>query len=139
MPFATNGRISQDPIEGGVEISNEQYALALDGMLVGQVVMVDDGFKVVDPPASEDPETSEPDEPAYVLLKEVFINRLTTSEAESVEQVLAMDAKMRLWFNSHQYLISNSQLFHAFETAVSTVLEQGRATDLLSVDRKVEW
>ena len=48
MPYAAEGAISQDPIPGCVEITEAQYAEALDGMLAGLVVTVDDGFKVAE-------------------------------------------------------------------------------------------
>lgn len=60
MPYARNGEISHRPIEGGVEISEEDYAVALDGMLAGKVVTIDNGFSVAFPP---DPEPELPPEP----------------------------------------------------------------------------
>ena len=56
MPFAHNGQISRDPIEGGIEISDEQYKFALDGMLEGKVVSIEGGFSVNEPPPPIDPE-----------------------------------------------------------------------------------
>ena len=55
MPYAGNGRIAQDEFEGSIVISDDQYALALEGMCNGHVVTVDDGFKVEPPPAPEIP------------------------------------------------------------------------------------
>lgn len=55
MPYAANGKISQDPIEGGIEISKEQEAAAIAGMLTGLVVSIDGGFKVGPPPEPEAP------------------------------------------------------------------------------------
>lgn len=55
--WAGEGRIAQSPISGGVEITAEQYAAALAGMLDGKVVTVEGGFAVIDPPQLEpDPE-----------------------------------------------------------------------------------
>lgn len=50
MAYAAEGKISQDPIEGGIEITEEQYAQALDGMCEGLVVTVKYGFKIVPAP-----------------------------------------------------------------------------------------
>lgn len=61
MPYAKNGQISTEPIEGGIEITAEQYDEALAGMLAGRVVSVDEGFAVIDPP---EPEPQEPTPPA---------------------------------------------------------------------------
>lgn len=53
MPYAINGKISQDPIEGGIEITDAQYAEALAGVVLGKVVSIDDGFTVADPVVPE--------------------------------------------------------------------------------------
>lgn len=53
MPYAANGVISQSPIEGGIEISQEQYALGLEGMLAGLSISVDGGFSVSPVPVPE--------------------------------------------------------------------------------------
>ncbi|CDP52359.1 hypothetical protein [Devosia sp. DBB001] len=66
--FAGEGRISQDdPIAGGIEITDEQYAEALAGMLVGKAVQIKDGVLVVDFPKPPDPDP-EP-EPTFDGLK----------------------------------------------------------------------
>lgn len=53
MPFAAYNQISQDPLEGGIEITEEQYREALEGMLAGLVVTIDGGFQVAPPPPVE--------------------------------------------------------------------------------------
>jgi len=53
MPYAGNGQISQEPIAGGVEISDAQYMEALEGMLAGLVVSIDNGFRVCPAPELE--------------------------------------------------------------------------------------
>lgn len=60
MPYAANGHISTDPFEGGVEISEEQYAEALAGITTGKLVAIDGGFAVVDPPVEQQPEPEAP-------------------------------------------------------------------------------
>lgn len=60
MPYAINGTISQDQIDGGIEITQEQYAHALEGMLWGKLVSIDSGFAVIDRPEPVEPELPEP-------------------------------------------------------------------------------
>lgn len=50
MPFAANDKIAQEEFSGSIEITDAQYAEALDGMCTGLLVTIDDGFKVVAPP-----------------------------------------------------------------------------------------
>lgn len=54
MPYAANNQLSTDPIEGGIEITDEQYTEAIDGLVEGKVISIDDGFKVEfpQPPAN---------------------------------------------------------------------------------------
>ncbi len=59
MPYAADGIISQDPMPGGIEITDKQYADALAGMLAGLVVTIGDGFKVAPASAPEPPTPTE--------------------------------------------------------------------------------
>lgn len=59
MPYAIDGRICQDPIDGGLEISDEQYAEALAGIVLGKVVSTEGGFSVAYP-VIPDPEPPSP-------------------------------------------------------------------------------
>lgn len=40
MPYAIDGAISRDPFEGGIEITDQQYAEALEGMCEGKFLVV---------------------------------------------------------------------------------------------------
>lgn len=60
MPYAANGKISQDRFEGAIEITDKQYAQALDGMCNGLEVTIQDGFKVAPSVPVEPPPTPEP-------------------------------------------------------------------------------
>lgn len=65
MPYAANGIISQSPIEGGIEITSEQYQQALEGMLRGEVVSIGGGFSVgppTEPEKEPEPEPLTPEE-----------------------------------------------------------------------------
>lgn len=63
MPFAANGQISRAPIPDGIQITEEQYAAALEGMLAGHVVSIDGGFSVGPEPEPEPEPTPEPEPP----------------------------------------------------------------------------
>lgn len=56
MPFAANGRISTDDFDRAIEITDDQYLQALEGMLTGLVVTIDGGFKISPPVPEADPE-----------------------------------------------------------------------------------
>ena len=47
MPYALNDAISKSPLEGGVEISNQQYAEALEAKLIGREAVVLGGTLVI--------------------------------------------------------------------------------------------
>lgn len=79
MPYAHNGTISQGPIEGGIEITQEQYQLALLGMIDGMIVSIDDGFKVAPPTAPESPPDPDP-QPVTVFSSLDYLQRFTTEE-----------------------------------------------------------
>lgn len=55
MFFAANGKISTDDFDGAIEITEEQYLEALEGMCAGLEVNVDQGFSVAPPVAPEAP------------------------------------------------------------------------------------
>jgi hypothetical protein len=135
MPFAANGRISQEAMAEGVEITDEQYSEALEAMMAGRIVTIEDGFQIVDPPEPSPPEPETPPDPSpiYRLYKSAFIRRLTSEEAETMEGVLAQaDAKLRLMFNSVEYFVSDDPLFETLLAAVGAALGEGRADQLLA-------
>lgn len=62
MPYAANSRIGQDPIPGGIEITDEQYQQALAGQLEGlHVQIINGGFFVGALPEPESEPLSEPE------------------------------------------------------------------------------
>lgn len=48
--YAGNGKVSTDPFPGSIEITEEQYTQAIDGICLGMAVSIDDGFSVAFPP-----------------------------------------------------------------------------------------
>lgn len=64
MPYATNGGVSRadksaDP--AWIEITDAQYADALEGMAAGKLVSVENGFALIDPPKPDTPDEPDPD------------------------------------------------------------------------------
>lgn len=53
MPYAANGTISTDPFNGAIEITEEQYRTAVDGMCEGMAVSIEGGFSVAFAPPPE--------------------------------------------------------------------------------------
>jgi len=49
MPYATDNMICQDPVSGGIEISEGKYLELLRGMMAGQVVAIEGGEAVLKP------------------------------------------------------------------------------------------
>lgn len=60
MPYAVDGMISREPVPGGIEITEQQYSVALVGMLAGDHVHLRDGKLYVGPLPEPEPEP-EPD------------------------------------------------------------------------------
>ena len=60
MPYAANDKISTAPLDGGVEITTEQYQDALAGLQQGMRVSIDGGFRML-PPEQPDPDQPQPE------------------------------------------------------------------------------
>jgi len=89
--YATDGVISQQPIEGGIEISREQYLEALAGMAQGHVITIDDGFAVGPKPEPEKPEPELPTpkpEPTQVTRRQAKIYLHRQGLLDAVESAL---------------------------------------------------
>lgn len=56
MPYAADGQISHEPLAEGIEVTEQQYAAALAGMLAGEHVQVIEGVMVVGPLPEVEPE-----------------------------------------------------------------------------------
>ncbi|MFY1052398.1 hypothetical protein ACOQNP_12355 [Ectopseudomonas khazarica] len=56
MPYAAEGRLSHDPIEGGIEITEQQYRQGLNGVLAGEHVQIVGGAFFVGPLPVVEPE-----------------------------------------------------------------------------------
>lgn len=67
MPYASRGHVSQDYLEGGVEITEEQYRAAIDGMCSGLVVTIEGGFKISPPEPEAEPEPNPEPTPEQLI------------------------------------------------------------------------
>lgn len=103
--FAFEGGVSSEAVQGGVEITDEQYEAAIAGMLNGKIVTVDGGFALVDPPEPPTPEP-EQDMPTSPLDVDIERDRRTASgftfagvayqlDEKSISRVTAMGADAR--------------------------------------------
>lgn len=54
--YAAENQIARSPIDGGIEITEQQYRDALEGVMAGKVVQIVEGSMVVDFPPEPDPE-----------------------------------------------------------------------------------
>jgi len=103
MPYAADDQISTDPIEGGIEITQQQYQDALAAMLNGKEVVVENGQMVLrDPPPQEEtqPETEDPATPGYPTFTPLELLELFTED----EQLAVVSATMsspaiKLWYD----------------------------------------
>ncbi|WP_416065426.1 hypothetical protein ACK9YZ_01370 [Rhizobium sp. ZK1] len=85
MPFAANGRVAQDAFPGAIEINEQQYAAAIDGIINGLTISIDGGFAVKQP---EKPAEPEPQEPVLAEVKAQLRARLDfAAEAERLKYI----------------------------------------------------
>ncbi len=52
--YAANGILSTSPIDGGIEITQEQYLSGINAKLSGSDVSIESGFHIVEPTPAED-------------------------------------------------------------------------------------
>jgi hypothetical protein len=91
MPYAHNGQISRDPIKGGIEITDDQYKAALEGMLEGKGVSIEGGFSVKLPPPPDEPDVP-PEETGVPQTISRYQGWAQLHKAGMLEQVIAIMA-----------------------------------------------
>lgn len=105
MPYATNNGVSRADMSGDptwIEITDEQYAQALDGMAAGKLVSIDGGFAVVDPPKPEKPPAPEPEPPGYPQFTALeMLDLFTDPEQLAVVQATMTNAAVKLWYDKN--------------------------------------
>ena len=93
MPYAANNKLSTSPIEGGIEITQAEYADAVQGVLDGKRVSIEGGvLSVAFPPEPEpepEPEPSPPSAEELAAIEEAKARRLA---AEAKLEALGLTA-----------------------------------------------
>jgi hypothetical protein len=97
MPYAANGKISTDPFEGAIEITQDQYQEALAGIMSGKIITVDGGFSVIDVPEPPVPEP-EPELPLTYEELQALRQSAYSAEADPIAmQMLRDEATKEEW------------------------------------------
>lgn len=91
MPYAADGKIAVDHFDGSLEITEEQYVEALEGMLNGMRVTIDEGFKVAPPEAPPAPPEPEPT-PAEVESAAFAV--LYAKQRQALAQISAIQSRI---------------------------------------------
>ncbi|MBB3411194.1 hypothetical protein FHT87_005147 [Rhizobium sp. BK316] len=132
MPYAANGVISEDPIDGGISISAEQYRAALAGMQEGKTVSVGNGLEIKDAPLH--PEPGIPGAPDfYIISKMTPWLRMTDEEAAIVRAAMdRMPIRLQEIYKSAPYLQSNDALWPTLQRMLASCLPPARADELLA-------
>lgn len=130
MPYATNGQISTEPQDGWVEITDEQYQAALEGMMDGRLVVVDGGFAVIEPPEPEATPAPEPlsSEQAFAVAQAALI-----AERDRRLQVIAASytqTERETW----SVQVEEARAFKTDNTAPTPMLQHLAAARGLTVD-----
>ena len=108
MPYAHENQISQQPIEGGIEITQGQYDEALVSMQAGKVVTIQNGFALIDPPDPNDQETPQGPEPEPLTPEQLIQQKIKEGDAKITER---LDAQARLLgFDNIVSGVSNASL-----------------------------
>lgn len=133
--YAAEGQISQSPIEGGIEITQAQYAEALDGMIAGQIVTIYGGFAVIDKPEPEPVPEPEP-EPQYKTQFSVleFRDRFTIEEQIAIRQAQLTDMEVGLVYDNFQA----AQFIDIEDPRVEQGIDLYIAKGLLAPERKAQ-
>lgn len=133
MPYASENQISQSPIEGGIEITQAQYAEALAGMMEGKIVTIDGGFAVINPPEPEQPEIPDPS-PQYQTQFSVldFRDRFTIEEQLAIRAAQLVDMEVGLVYDA----FISAQFIDVTDPRVEQGIDLYVAKELLEPDRK---
>lgn len=137
MPYAADDQIAMDPIEGGIEITDEQYAAAVEAVGNYKLIRIE-GSQLVfkDQPFTPPSENPDPDPNApKMVTKLLVLERMTDEEAEAADVAMAAQpAKLRQIWNAVNEIWSNSPWFPTLEAFFVDLFGQARTDQLLSFE-----
>ena len=131
MPWAADNVLSTDPINGGIEITEQQYQLGIAAMAAGRVVVIDGGqLSIVDLPP---PEVAEPDPVVLTMIsKDAIWRRATDEEAELMEGALqSQSVRLRRIYEGATFISTTDELYGVLEAALVQLFGAERAAELL--------
>lgn len=103
MPYAAHDKISQDPIAGGIEISEAEYNSALEGMLSGKRITVADGALLIHEMQAQEENPAAPAAPTVFDVIAERERRLTAGfdfdfgDARGVHHIGTSDRDLKNW------------------------------------------
>jgi len=97
MPFAAKSKIAFDSFEGAIEITEEQYLEALEGMQVGLDVTIEGGFKVAAPVPPTPPPEPVPTTEQLIERFRAVIQEHMDAEEPTVPKFQAEGKALRAW------------------------------------------
>lgn len=110
MPYAAEGRLSHDPIEGGIEITEQQYQQGLAGMQAGEHVQIVGGAFFVGPLPVVEPEPEPGPTPDEIKAQRLALNNgayeaatgALTADYPQLEKDTwpTQDAESRAWLDN---------------------------------------
>lgn len=134
MPYAANNTISTDPISGGIEITDAQYAQALTEILAGKLVSIDSGFALVDPPKPADPPPPPPPPPVTTMSTLTYFERFTDAEYAAVRQgPIALQRGLDSMIAAQYVDVTDPRVTTYLSTLVTAgIITEARKTELLA-------
>ena len=134
--YAADNQITKSPIQGGIEITEQQYHDALEGMLAGERVRVVNGTMIVEAVPEPEPEPEPaPPAPSTRLLLLTIQSRMTPEEKRRVAGFSSgTDEEVAWWL---QWVSSPGSLDTAdpeIVTAFEAVFGEERAAELLAAE-----
>lgn len=133
MPYAADDQISHDPIPGGIEITGDQYAAALAGMLEGKVVSIQGGFRI-DLPPKPDPEPETPSAPRTIFSVREFRQRFSLDEQMAIRAASFTDMHVGLVYD--EFLAA--QFIDVTDPSTAAGIDLYISKGLLQIDRRDE-
>ncbi|OWT62026.1 hypothetical protein [Candidimonas nitroreducens] len=129
--YASAGAISTDPLEGGIEISEDQYRQALAAMMDGKAVAIDGGFHLVEPPA---PAPTPAPQPSTVMSTLDYFNRFTDAEYAAVKSgPMAIQRGLDMLIAAQYIDVTDPRVTQYLDALVTAgIINEARKTELLA-------